>query len=437
MLLLLAGCASYSQSQHTIQQSLINQNPAQALELLDKKKNNGSDQFLYHTDRAMLLRMLGKYAESNAEIEIAKKLVEEFSATSITEQGAAFLINDATRTYTGTPVEQIMLHVYAALNYLELGQPDSARVEILQVDTRLRGFMQDDPDSPLSFDPFARYLSGIIYEDMGEWSDAMIAYRKSYKAYQAHQDLYSIGIPAQLKSSLILMAHKIGLSDEQKKYEQAFNLKILDLLNARKNQSELVFMFHNGLAPVKREHAAQIFSPVAGRLIRIAVPGYYRRDNSISRVRINIQNQNEKTNQYLYSATSEVTEDISSLAIKTLESYMPAITARALARAVAKYKMAKDAGDKNPMAGLLVNLVGFVTERADTRSWLSLPAEIQTARLPLPPGNYRLIIELLGYNNHVVSQQTVENVQVKKSQKHYLSFHWTASSLNHGLAGRH
>lgn len=432
LFILLSGCATYSQTQRSIQLSLFNNNPARALELLEKKKPSDRDMFLYYADKAILLRMLGKYTESNIEIERAKKLVAKFSATSVTEEGAAFIINDATRTYTGTPVEQVMLHIYAALNYLELQQIDSARVEILQVDTRLRSFMEDDPNNPLSFDPFARYLSGIIYEDLNEWSDAMIAYRKAYKAYLSHHALYQVNIPEQLKESLILMSDKVGLTAERKKYEKAFNLKLADLnfVRSNHNQGELVFTFHNGLAPIKREHGIQMLVPVTGRFVRIALPAYYQRNNIISKLRIKIKNQQH------YTTTTELTEDISSLQIKTLASHMPAITARALARAATKDKIAKDVGDKDPLAGLLVNIAGIATERADTRSWLTLPAEIQTARLSIPQGKHNLIIELLGENNQIVLQQKINNIQISGNQKHYLSFHWVARGLAGSLTGR-
>lgn len=426
LFLLLSGCATYSQTHRSIQQSLLNNNTARALKQLEQKSHSNSDLFLYHADKAILLRMLGHYAQSNVEIERAKKLVEEFSATSIVEEGAAYIINDSTRTYTGTPVEQVMLHIYAALNYLELQQIDSARVEVLQVDTRLRSFMEDDPTNPLNFDPFARYLSGIIYEDLGEWSDAMISYRKAYNAYLSHHDLYQIDIPVQLQESLILMSDKIGLTEERKKYENAFNIKLATINSLKSKQGELVLTFHNGLAPIKREHSAQLLAPSTGRFVRISLPAYYKRNNSISKLRIKVKDQ-----QFYTSTTTELTEDISSLEIKTLENHLPAITARALVRAATKDQIAKDAGERNSLFGLLVNLVAIATERADTRSWLTLPAEIQMARLTIPPGKHTLAIEFLNNNNQIVLQRKIKNIQINKNQKRYLSFHWVAN----GLAG--
>ncbi len=429
--LVLSGCATYSDSQQFIQQNLFNHNPARALELLEKDDISDRNRFLYFADKAMLLRILGKYTESNVEIERAKKWLEEFSATSVTEEGAAFIVNDATRTYIGSPVEQIMLNVYAALNYLELQQIDSARVEILQVDTRLRSFAQNDPDTPLSFDPFARYLSGIIYEDLGEWSDAMIAYRKAYKAYLSHQDLYLVSVPGQLKASLILMAAKVGLKDEQIKYEQQFNLKLSDLINKQNDQGELILTFHNGLAPIKRENGIQMLAHTTGRMVRVAVPSYQQRSNVIKNLRIT------KIGNQKFSSKSELTENISSLQIKTLKNNMPAITARALVRAAAKDKIAKDMGEKNPLAGFLANIVGVATERADTRSWLSLPSEIQTARLFLPQGNHDFYIELFDNYNNIVLKKKILNIKINKNKKRYLSFHWAGNGIATSLAKQH
>ncbi|MDH5570355.1 MAG: hypothetical protein OEY89_01240 [Gammaproteobacteria bacterium] len=420
-LVFLSACASYSQSFSPVERNLFDNDPAKALETLDKQDYPKRDMFLYYSNKALLLRMLGQFSESNKQLELAKNIITEFSATSVSEESSAFIINDATRSYIGSPVEQIMLHIYAALNYLELNDRDAARVEVLQVDIRLKELTQENPDSALSIDPFAHYLSGIIYEDLHEWSDALIAYRKSYEAYLSHNQLYTIAVPLQLKQSLILMSHKVGIKDELNKYEKEFEIKLSDLISKNPG-SELVFIFHNGLAPIKREHAIQVLSPVSGKFIRIALPSYESRSNFVAKAKININNE--------ISQTTELAEDIASLQIKTLQQHTPAITARAIARAVAKYKIADNAGDQSPVAGLLVNVIGLVTERADTRSWLTLPAEIQVARIKLPAGEYRLDIELLNDSDNMVMQPQSVNIRISDQHKHYLSWHRIANTIS-------
>jgi hypothetical protein len=57
---------------------------------------------------------------------------------------------------------------------------------------------------------------------------------------------------------------------------------------------------------------------------------------------------------------------------------------------VAKKVAASNAGEQDAFAGLLLDIAGLVSERADTRSWSSLPATIQIARIVVPPGEHRL-----------------------------------------------
>jgi len=429
--LLLSGCASYSQSFQDVEHKLLSNDPAGALDVLEKQSHRDRDLFLYVSNKAMLLRMLNRFEESNAEIEKAKAIIEKYSATSLTEVSSSFIINDATSTYIGTPVEQVMLHIYAALNYLEMNELDSARIEILQADIRLRTLMQDNPDSPLSIDPFAHYLSGIIYEDLGEWSDAMIAYRKAYDAYQMHSKLYNISVPEQLKRALLLMSHKVGLSDETRKYENEFKLQLDSLQTDNENTAEIIFIFHNGIAPIKRESSINVIEPSSGQLIRISVPRYEKRGSVIANVRIRLEQTDQDPDNKLIVKT-EKTEDISMLEIESLNAQMGAITARAIARAVAKHSASDEAGKQNGWAGLVVNIAGVLTERADTRSWLTLPAEIQTARITAPANTYAVKIELLDHNNNIIFQRSLGEVELNNNKKQYLSFNWASVSTTTG-----
>ncbi len=429
MFLMLGGCASYSQSFRPVEHNLLNNDPAAALAALEKQSHSSRNMFLYDCNKAMLLRMLGKFRESNENIEKAKAIVKKDAAISVSEQASSFIINDATRTYIGTPIEQIMLNVYAALNYLQMNDLYGARVEIMQENLRLRELMQNDPDSPLSVDPFAQYLSGIIYEDLGEWSDAMIAYRKAYGAYKKHNALYSIAIPQQLKHALIRMTGKVGLYNERQRDEKEFNLPLAKNQKNTGNTAQLVFIFNNGLAPMKRESSIHIMEPESGQMIRISLPYYEKRTTTVAYARLYLQSAGlHMKNKPEHIAKTENVEDISSLEIETLKSEMPAITARALARAVAKKKLSDKARKQNGLVGLIVNIAGVLTERADTRSWLTLPAEIQSARIKAPAGTYDAHVELLDRRNNIILQRALGKIKLVKEHNYYLSFHWASAA---------
>jgi len=420
LLLQLGGCASYSQSFEPIEAKLAAQDPAAALQILEKQRPGHNKLLLHLLNKAMLQRMQHDFAASNQSFEQAKQVIQTYSAVSISEQSAAFIINDTTRTYTGTPLEQVMLHVYAALNYLELGNHDAARVEALQVEVRLRQLMQDSPESALSVDPFARYLSGMIFEDLGEYSDAMIAYRKAYEAYQAHEQLYALSVPDYLKQDMLRMARKVGLNNEYAKLEAQFGMSLQNNPHSALQEGEVVLLFHNGLAPIKREHSVAVIDPGSGRLIRVSLPYYQTRPQLITSARV-------EANE-VFSQTQQV-EAIDDIAEQTLQAYMPAITARAVARAVLKYNMSREAGKQNDVAGLLVNIAGVLTERADTRSWLSLPANIQMARLQLPAGTYNLSIDLLDSQEQIRHMTKLNDVKVNPGERRYVSYHYVPRYL--------
>ncbi len=411
-----SGCATYSESFKPLEKEIIAQQPDKALKILEKSQPSGNDRLLYFLDKAMFLRMMGKFDESNQSLEEAKQYIKKFSPTSITEETAAFIVNDSTRAFIGAPFEQVLVHFYAALNYLSLGDPDAARVEAQQIDTKLTNLSQYDKDPILIADPFTRYMTGIIYEGLGEWSNALIAYRTAYAAYKAHQKLYSLSIPTYLKYDLIRLADYEGLRDERDKYIKEFNIKKWTKESDLKKQGEVVFVMGNGLAPIKRQHTVAM-AAINNQMMRVSLPYYQKRKNGFYSARLSVANQ---------EAISTEVKDINNIAEKTLAHYLPTITARALARAVAKYKTADKVGDHNALAGFALMVTNYATEVADTRSWLTLPGDIHLARLPLAPGKYDINLELRGAGNQILHTYQYKDVQVKRGAKSYLTYHWVS-----------
>ena len=124
--------------------------------------------------------------------------------------------------------------------------------------------------------------------------------------------------------------------------------------------------------------------------------------------------------------------DISAAAKLDLEERLPKIWFRSAVRAVAKQIAAEQAraavksaskeegvGD---LASLFVNILGAALERADTRQWFTLPAQIWMARLFLPPGiqNIQLLFRD-GYGN-IVGEHTFEHVDVKPGGRVFLHY---------------
>jgi len=420
----LAACATFSDTIQSTETSLAQQRPRVALTEYEKTKPTPPDRVLYLMNKGMLLRMCGDYDESTRTLEETKRLSEQLRALSLREQALSITINDATKSFVGEDFERVMVNNYLALNYLERGQLDAARVEALQVDVLLREKQQRSAkDNPYAEDAFARYLTGIVYEDEGEASDAMIAYRKAYEAYQKQLKVFAVATPETLKHDLIRLADRMGLAEEAKRYREDF--KIAQTLSDAdlRERGEIIFTVHAGLAPLKRERAITAPNPATGRILRVAVPQYRSRAQPFAYASLSVDSGSAKTSRV---------ENIDAIAVKTLDSEMAAITARAIARAVAKDTIAGAAGSgdstSSALLGLAVNLAGVFTERADTRSWFTLPGEIHLARLPLPPGEYRLKIELHGRDERVLDSSEIK-VTLLKGEKKYLSRHWIPTNL--------
>jgi len=426
----LAACATFSDTIQSTERSLAQQQPKIALTEYEKHPPSGPDKVLHLMNKGMLLRMAGDYADSTRALEQTKPLMQELSAVSVSEQALSVAVNDATKSFVGADFEQVAVRTYLALNYLEQGQLDAARVEALQVDVLLREKTESSPDSPYAEDAFARYLTGIIYEDEREWSDAMIAYRKAYEAYQKQLNSFSVAVPESLKHDLIRLADRMGLREEARRYRQEFGIKETPSVAALLERGEIILTVHAGLAPVKRERSATMVNPASGRMLRISLPQYRSRAQPFGYARVSAES---------VSATTSRVENIDAIAVKTLEAEMPVITARAIARMAVKDTMAKAASSSGNsgsnsaaagagLLGLAVNIAAVLTERADTRSWFTLPGEIHLARLSLPPGEYNVKIELHGRDDHVLGASELK-VALQKGEKKYVSRHWIPTNL--------
>ncbi|HHM05016.1 MAG TPA: hypothetical protein ENJ19_04645 [Gammaproteobacteria bacterium] len=402
-MVLLAGCAGYSDRVGTMERMIATGHPERALRLLEEEDEQGRDALLTLLNRAILQRMKGDYAASTASLEAAKRLSEHFATLSVSEQAGALTVNDALRAYAGEPYERVFIHVFEALNYLQQDRLPDARVEALQLDLLLRQLPEDAPDAA----GVARYLAGLIYESLHEWDDALIAYRKSYQAYSRAGG----GVPLYLQRDLLRLTRQLGREAEWQDYRRRFGDAVAAGADAALAGGEVVVFLCAGLAPVKRDVVVPVYSG-AGRLVSVALPYVETRRAAVAAARVGAAGA---------TAPAEMMVDVNTLAVQALERNMPAITARAVARAVAKYQAAKKAEeDGGPLLGAAINIAGLVSERADTRSWSTLPNRIFMARLPLAPGRYDVT---LSWRDDGEARRVFKGVTVTAGRKRFFGVH--------------
>jgi hypothetical protein len=263
-------------------------------------------------------------------------------------------------------------------------------------------------------------MSGIVFEDLGEWSDAMIAYRKAYQAYTQYLASYKLSVPYSLKLALLRLADRQGLYEELEQYKKEFGINEWETIAQRQDKGELVIVVSSGLAPVKKPSSATVISPRTGQLIRISVPVYVTRPIALSGVNYQVGDQQGQL---------ELMEIVDPLAIKSLEQEMPTIIARAAARQAVKYQVTKQARQEDTALGLLVNLTGALLEQADTRSWTTLPQAIYMARVSLAPGTYNLSVRIVSSYDGKDKTVNLDGITIKAGETVYQSLHWIPANV--------
>jgi len=408
-----AGCATYSQHATSMRASLEAGRPDLALSLEEQKDPEQKD-VLACMEKGMLLQMVGEYDASNQIWEVGKQHIEDLYGVSVTESLGSVTINDATRSYEGERFEQVLLHVYMAMNYLMLDDIDAARVEMLQADVKMREW-GDQPEE----DAFVSYFAGLVYEALGENDDALISYRNARDVYLATRNEQAIGVPMILKKDLLRLLEEQGLWNEYRQLKDDFGMANYKPLKISGQFGELIVILSNGLAPLKSETAIMTFSPEVSDNVRVAFPVYKDPPQTLKTARLVVNDKALKL---------ETVENIDSLARHSLEAEMPMIMTRAIARAVIKYNSQKKAKGENALAGFLMTVTNIATERADTRSWTTLPQEIQMARTTMPVGTQPVRIEMVNSAGLVVDAIN-EVVTIRPGQRNFIIKHWVAPVL--------
>jgi hypothetical protein len=440
VLVLLTGCGPSVNRYLLIEQSLFAGDSQQAAAIVEQaeKEYGAKERLLYEMDRGMVLQLAGRYQQSSMALERAEEEVERLYTRSIRSETAAFLTNDNALPYEGEAYEHVMINVINALNYAAQGQLQEALVEARRIDHRLNVLSDRVTDAnKYRNDGFARYVSGILYEATGDLNNAFIAYRNAYEAYGSMSGWSKMSAPPSLRSDLLRTAEALNFRTEFTTYRQAFPDVEWQSSSSQEQLAQVVMISYNGRAPRKEDFyldlpisldALQlvllnrgVFQPpypyrrsrvadsmlygLNGRVVRVALPRLVHQ-----RTRVPFENMT-LTNSLGRSVTvqSELAQNVTALADKSLSERLPAITVKAVARAATKFAMAEGAmigaqhavgRDAAPWVGLLIGLVthglAVASEEADKRSWQTLPDEIHVARAWVPPGRHHISIRPSG-----------------------------------------
>ncbi len=416
-LLIASGCATHPQSLAHIEEALYAGDFAAAdtLILQEKALAQGKDRLLFYLHTGLITHLNGEYGRSNSYFDLADARFDELYTKSVTSEAAALLVNDMARAYSGEDYEKVMIHYYMALNYLQLGELDDALVECRRVNVKLEEMNQkyDAHKNVYQADAFIHYLMGMIYEAAGEVNNAFIAYRNAADVYERDYAVYyGLNVPEQLADDVLRTAQALGFSTELERYKQKWGKTAWTAPQEHQAQGEVILIWDNGQAPYKDQDALEI--ALDNYYLRVAFPRYVPRPPRFQQAVLEINSQR---------AGTFIVQDISGIAIKNLQDRAGRTMARATVRSVAKYALKEKVEDEwGEAAGCLFNMFAAATEQADTRSWFTLPDNIQIARLLCPPGVHNARLQFKDSRGSSEQMDVIRNVNVRAGRITFISY---------------
>ncbi len=382
----ISGCASGKLNQ--ARDAFYSGQLDQAVEALsDREDVPTRDQLLYDMEKGAILHHAGDYQGSIDILLNATALIQEQDVISAGQQTASLVTSEWITDYKGEYAERLLVHTYLMMDFLMLGDAESALVEAKQALE-----VYDTFPEACSADYFTRALIAHCYEGLNEINGAYIEYKKLAEL---------LPDPSPVARKLCDLGRHLGFDDEVEHFRQF--LPEAELKRKGSQAGELIIFVSQGESPVKIPH--NIVVPPS---IRFSFSTYKDRNGYLPPPSVGP----------LSGAGSSdiISTDVGEILKASLKERLVQVIAKETARVVAKEAIAHNINDDN--LELLVRIVFFLMEVPDTRCWETLPAYLTMIRVPLSEGSNRIHLNIMGQN---VTLPQIDVIPGKGSFYHYYS----------------
>lgn len=441
----------------------------QALSLVPERSESNGSYNLSLLEKARLEYLANQHQQSQQNFELVYRQVQQAEqAAKIqlsrgVENIAAVISNDNATRYDIPYYEQSMLHSYQALNYLSQRDLSGALVEIrranLVQNKALKANQQAIFDSQKEMaqkgvsseslaskypsmntaigkvkngfqNAYTFYLSGVLYEAAGQSNDAYIDYKKALEIYPGNstvqKDVWRLANRLGMGNDIQLFKNRFShdithgkSKDNSKSISQ--NIGQIDNQQALTPSGQLVILVEQGIINSKQEvsiHLPIFTSHGDVRFYSVALPSYQNRLRQYSGLSLSYQGKQYQSQEIVR---------LQSLAAKQLQDEMPVIVTRQIVRVIAKeevrQQMSRKGGD---IGNILAALYNVASEKADTRSWSTLPDSIHILRMDFSPGKHEVEMNINGNKRTVTfeineDRQTLVKLTTIGSYIHYQS----------------
>lgn len=393
---LFVGCATYQVKVGDARSALAYGEATKAVSILEPlAKEGGNDQLVYLLDYATALQKVGRYKESADAFAKAERIADIQDYHSLTKVTSSLLLSEEMVQYKGDDYEKVLINAVNAINYLEMGELDEALVEVRKLNNKLYKFKYE-AKRDYEQNPFAYYLSAVIWEADRKWDDAYIAYKNAY-------DLIPDYPP--LKEDLIRAAIRAQRPEELEKWKKKFpDVKIRPEWSDRA-MGEIVLVYQQGWGPRKKPRPESPRFPML-------VPTM----SGTSHAKLIVDGSD-------LAATSNRVFSVQKVAIKTLDDDYARLVASRVAGVAAKAVVADQIRQRNEALGAIAWVAMNLADRADLRQWSTLPETFQIARVYVKAGKYKVRAQGLNITGDETAEQMPErDVEVKPGRKAFVTW---------------
>ncbi len=388
MLVGLTGCAGRLNQASAL---FYSDQPESSLAELEKGDWFGKrNQLLFFMERGLVLHQLGRFQESVDSLLQAAEVIDEVELLSVSEQVGSLVTNEWMMRYKGEYSERLWVHSYLMMNFLLLGEYDSALVEAKQSLELLGRY----PEA-LGGDYFTRGLIALCFANVAEDNDAYLVYRR------LAEDLPD---PTPVAADLVAISSRLGQLDEVKRFKRHLPKPF------PRGDGELVLFVANGKIPRKRP--GNVVLPPS---IRFSFPYYESTRTPAIGVSI----------LPLHLPLPALSSDLAAVVVRSLEERKASIITKETARVAAKEAISQSVGnDHGKTAEAVVRLSLFLLEEPDTRSWQTLPGRLTLVRVPLPAGTHTIRVRVSGLELFDMPEITLPEFQLRPGQRIFHSLRY-------------
>ena len=379
VVLFLTSCAStYHSKIKTVHAEFARGEYEKALEQIEKINPSSKDELVYLMDKGMILHALGKYKESNRVLTKAEDLSDVYSVKSATREVAGTLWSEEGIEYAGDKHERLMIVVIRMLNYVMMDDWNGALVEVRRVkylSEKVYGRSSDIDN------PFATYLSGIVWETVGKINSALIEYRQIEKD---KDDVPYYGV------DLKTLSRRLGFAVPlPKKPSLAWHVTP----NYRKKKGQLIVIAETGRSPY------YVSETVSTGYFTVSMPSVRFEKSRVYYVDVNINGKEQGKTYPFYDIVEDIVVAAKERQKRSFVRKMIKVSTQAGLYAGSAELTGKDKSTESNIAGIALAIFGLTmsaADKADERSWRTLPKEFQLARFYLKPGTYTVELVPVG-----------------------------------------